>query len=171
MLTTASHANFGLVFILSNYFWWITRETSYQIIDVLGLLSFYGTAVQYLWTQLANVHQFSGKVLSWQEHNLPVCVSTDLLSTFICLVVSSFSIRWSFLPFSKMKGCIIILLWRLTWEYSYFLTVLLAFVWEMKLPHFWIVHSNTSLLLQFCVAKAKFFVSVVPEAEVLGRIR
>lgn len=31
--------------------------------------------------------------------------------------------------------------------------------------------SNLSLLLQFCIGKTDFFISVVPEAEVWGRIR
>ena len=168
---TASSANFGRVFILINYFWWITRETSYQIIEVLVLLSCCSTAVQYLRTQLANIHQFCGKVLSWQERNLPIYVSTDLLSTFICLVLSSFLLGEAFSSFPRWKEHITILLWRLTWAYSYFQTVLLAFVWEMKLPRFWIVHSNLSLLLQFCIGKTSFFVSVVLEAEVWGRIR
>lgn len=46
-----------------------------------------------------------------------------------------------------------------------------GFVWEMKQARFWIVRSNLSLLLQFYIGKANFFISVVPEAEVWGRIR
>lgn len=87
--------------------------------EVLGLLSCFSTAVQYLRTQWTNVHQLCGKVFSWQEHNLPVYMSTNLSPPSSDWSDSVFLLGEAFFLFSKWKRAHCVFVVR-AWEHGCF---------------------------------------------------